>query len=302
MKIADLDEPTSFLDHVFLGCTQRELQTEWIYCWGIYKDIWFTYFCWSNWKVTRMWKTSRKVGFVVLRHGRTCSKMRWDILLAGKQKSSNEVLLGWSPVQQGRTWISWKISKACSRIVLKCLYLARIGRKNLFMVCRKTCTSCRKMGSSLWQTLSSFDLLYSSHEWSQTILSCGQHGSALSTGFIPRLRLCWRQDSYVSLEAEHLSTFIGCARNKRQYPTVLQNLKSCRWTLDCEWMDHLPSTSGTWWLTCSRTKSNAEWPIRLAPGNWCGTRNYSSNKTKTKTPTERSNRDVDQVSNVDYVP
>ena len=24
MKRADLDEPTSFLDHVFLGCTQRE--------------------------------------------------------------------------------------------------------------------------------------------------------------------------------------------------------------------------------------------------------------------------------------
>ena len=24
MKLVDLDEPTSFLDHVFLGCTQRE--------------------------------------------------------------------------------------------------------------------------------------------------------------------------------------------------------------------------------------------------------------------------------------
>ena len=24
MKLVDLDEPTSFLDHIFLGCTQRE--------------------------------------------------------------------------------------------------------------------------------------------------------------------------------------------------------------------------------------------------------------------------------------
>ena len=28
MKDADLDEPTSFLDHVYLGCTQTRMQTE----------------------------------------------------------------------------------------------------------------------------------------------------------------------------------------------------------------------------------------------------------------------------------
>ena len=27
MKDVDLEEPTSFLDHVYLGCTQRECQT-----------------------------------------------------------------------------------------------------------------------------------------------------------------------------------------------------------------------------------------------------------------------------------
>ena len=51
-----------------------------------------------------------------------------------------------------------------------------------------------------------------------------------------------------------------------------------------------------------RAMNNTERPIRLAPGNWCGTGNNPSNKTKAKTPTERSNRDVDQLSNVDYVP
>ena len=29
MKNVDLDEPPSFLDHVYLGCTQRECKTEW---------------------------------------------------------------------------------------------------------------------------------------------------------------------------------------------------------------------------------------------------------------------------------
>ena len=60
-----------------------------------------------------------------------------------------------------------------------------------------------------------------------------------------------------------------------------------------------------------RSTNNTKRPIRLAQGNLCGTGNLSSNKTKTKTPTslvsgnrdgERSNRDVDQLSNVDYVP
>ena len=48
--------------------------------------------------------------------------------------------------------------------------------------------------------------------------------------------------------------------------------------------------------------NNTQRPNRPAPGNWCGTGNHSSNKTRTKTPTERSNRDVDQLSHVDYVP
>ena len=51
-----------------------------------------------------------------------------------------------------------------------------------------------------------------------------------------------------------------------------------------------------------RSTNNTKRPIRRAPGNWCGVGNFSSKKTKTTTPIERSNRDDDQVSNVDYVP
>ena len=41
---------------------------------------------------------------------------------------------------------------------------------------------------------------------------------------------------------------------------------------------------------------------RLAQGDVCGTGDHSINKTKTKTPTEKSKRDVKQLSNADYVP
>ena len=42
MKDADLGEPTSFIDHVYLGCTQRECQS----------DVRIQDFCWSQRKTT----------------------------------------------------------------------------------------------------------------------------------------------------------------------------------------------------------------------------------------------------------
>ena len=53
-------------------------------------------------------------------------------------------------------------------------------------------------------------------------------------------------ESYVSVEAELCSPSFGCARSKRQYPTVLHNLKSVRWMLGCEWMDCLLLIYGMW--------------------------------------------------------
>ena len=41
---------------------------------------------------------------------------------------------------------------------------------------------------------------------------------------------------------------------------------------------------------------------RLAQGNLCGTGDHSINQNKTKTPTEKRKREVEQVSSVDHVP
>ena len=114
-----------------------------------------------------------------------------------------------------------------------------------------------------------------------------------------------RVEAYESLEAENLSPLVGCARNRRQYPTVLQSLAGPR-------MEGLLALD-LWDVVIEvlRSTNNTKRPIRLAPGIWCGTGNHPSNTPKTKTPTrlvsgnrdgERSNRDVDQLSNVDRVP
>ena len=73
MKNVDLDEPTSFLDHVYLGCTQRECKPTEIITEG-YKEMFESRG--GQLTITRVVMTSRKDGCVVLRHGRTCSRMR----------------------------------------------------------------------------------------------------------------------------------------------------------------------------------------------------------------------------------
>ena len=187
-----------------------------------------------------------------------------------------------------------ELSKVCSRIVLKCLYLARIGRPDIFTVCQQTCKRSRKMDSDLRQRFGKIDFIHSSRK----LLT-----SALSTDFISRLRLCGRplrtlnkpwEESYVSSEVEHLSPSVGCARNKRQYPTVPQSLKSSRWMLDCAWVECLLSIFGTVVIEVLHSTNNTARQSKLAQGNLRTAGNHS--------PTVKRKREIEQLSNVDHVP
>ena len=60
------------------------------------------------------------------------------------------------------------------------------------VVGQQACEISHKMDSGMWQTTSKADFLHSLHKRFPTILSCGKHGTALQTGFVSRLRLCWR--------------------------------------------------------------------------------------------------------------
>ena len=79
--------------------------------------------------ITRVGKASRKNGCVFLWHGRTCSKMRGNILLAGKQQDRATVqsfkpLLGWSPLQERGAWFSWRNVKS---VLTNCLDMLVLG-------------------------------------------------------------------------------------------------------------------------------------------------------------------------------
>ena len=108
-----------------------------------------------------------------------------------------------------------------------------------------------------------------------------------------------RVESCVSSEAEHLSPSVGCARHKDQFRTILQNLKSFRWMLDCELDGLLALDLCDVIIQVLRSTNNIARQGRLAQGDLGGTRDHSINKTKTKTPTEKSKRDVAHLSNVE---
>ena len=78
MELVDQDEPTSFLDHVhvYLGCTQRECKPNEIIIDKDRKMFDSHISAGATEKITKVGETSRQNCRVVLRHGRTCDKVR----------------------------------------------------------------------------------------------------------------------------------------------------------------------------------------------------------------------------------
>ena len=145
-----------------------------------------------------------------------------------------------------------ELSEVRWQIVLKCLYLARIGRHDILWSVHKLARSVTKWTQTcdtrparlisytndvtivMWETQYSVaDLVYSK---TQTLLAT------------------WRTQNQLQVvscefwEVELLSQSLGCARNKFRFRTFLQNLKLFLWMLDYVWMDYLLLIFGTLWL------------------------------------------------------
>ena len=210
-------------------------------------------------------------------------------------------MLGWSSIQTRRTWISGRIIGSVVTNWLKMLVLGtNCENTRHFIVCQRACKISRKKDSGLRQTIGNIEFIHSSHKWLPTMLSCGQHGSALSTGwFVPRLRLCWRprglkvnfRKSLMYLLKPHICPHqLDVQETNVSIPQFHKIWKSSRWILYCEWMDFVLSTLWDAVIEVLRLTNNTERTIRLAPVNWCGTGDHSTNKTKIKTPTKNGNQ------------
>ena len=144
VKEVDFGEPTSFFDHVYLGCTQRECETS-----KDIVDVWLQNLCWSDRKGTLFREIWRRHFLMFLRYGRWCQELCGAILRAGEQnvQQLNEVstpCLDDHHFKEEEMKSVGELSQVCSQIVLKCLYLARIGRPDILWSVHKLARSITK--------------------------------------------------------------------------------------------------------------------------------------------------------------
>ena len=158
----DLGEPTSFFDHEYLGCTQRECK--------ISKDTVDTY---RHLFETRMSAGGTENYFFRENWGKHfLMGMRGKRLRIGEQNdstiTSSRNSMYWRPsIQRRRNRTCWRIVKSVRTIFLKSLYLDRTGRPDISMVWKQACSCHHEMDESM------------SHKWIRTKLSCGKYSTTM---------------------------------------------------------------------------------------------------------------------------
>ena len=171
-KEVDLGEPTSFLDHVYLACTQRQCE--------ISKDIVD--------KCRTMFESRISEGAIEklqCSENLHISSWSYDMEERAKKwverycelvnKTTQQLYKVSTPCiddshfKEEELKSVGELSKVCSRVVLRCLCLPRIWKTWYSMVGEQTCLFDHKMDQSLWQRIILLDILHPSHMWLQTI-------------------------------------------------------------------------------------------------------------------------------------
>ena len=109
--------------------------------------VWIENFRGANWKASVLWEFS--YFFLVLRYRRSCEEIRGAILWGIKQDDSTSPQISTPCIddhhfKEEETKSFGELSQVCSQIVLKCLYLARIGRLDTLWSVKKLLRSITK--------------------------------------------------------------------------------------------------------------------------------------------------------------
>ena len=298
--------PQHFLITKNWGCTQRACKPNEIIVEEYTKMYESRVSAGATEKLPGWEKPSRKNSRVVPRHGRSCSKMRWEILRAGTQNGEEQSYKVWSPCLER---ITTSRRKNLNQLENYQKYAHKLSW-NACMVCQQTCKSSHKMDATgVWQY------------WFHTFIT----QMTTDTIFMWATRLSivdwvfFRDPDFAGDPEDSISTSGGvlCIFGSRTYVSISwmckkqtsvshSSTESEIISLDAGLRMDGPLALDLWdaVIEVLRSTNSTKRPIRVATGN------HSSNKTMTTTPTsvvsgnkdrERSNRDVDQLSHVDYV-
>ena len=223
MRNVDLDEPTSFPDHVYLGCTQRECKPNEIII--EYTKMFEPRISAGATEKLQGWEKphAKTVAWCDMEgHARKCVERYCE--LANKKVEQlykvSSLCLDDHQFKQEELESVGELPVVCSQVASKCLYLARTGRLDILWSVNKLARAITKWTQACDRHLArlvSYIHHTRDHRQHCHVGNTAQHCRLL---FISRLRLCGqpRAESYVSFQAEHLSPSVGCARNKRSTP------------------------------------------------------------------------------------
>ena len=195
-KEVDLGERTSFLWSCVLGMYSKTMWNEQRYCWLLQNHVRIQNFSRSNWKHYH----ARKI-WVSLRGPMTWKVMPrnvWNDIVSwqtGRLNNSTKYPLHalMTIISKKKNWNPWgDLSNVCSQIVLKCLYLARIGRPDILCSVNKHARSITKWTKACDKRLCRLISYISSYMWIQSVLPRGEHCQTMQTGIVSRLRFCRR--------------------------------------------------------------------------------------------------------------
>ena len=177
--------------------------------------------------------------FMVLWHGRSCKEMRGKYCQLAK-KMTQQLYKVATPcmddhqLREEEIESVGELSTVSSQIVLKCLYVAHIGRPDILWSVNKLARAVTKWTKACDKRLAR--LISCIHHTCEYWQYCyvGDTAQQCWLGLFSRLWFCRRrwetrsqqQEEFCAFsEAEHLCQKVGCARNKPQFHTVLRKLK-----------------------------------------------------------------------------
>ena len=154
----------------------------------------------------------------------------------GETRETRERYAQGATISRNRNWNQLEnCQKKCSQFVLKCLYLARTGRLDILWSVNNLARTVMKWTGACDKRLARliFSNIHHTRDYRQychvgkTAQQCrlGLFQDPDFAGDLERTRHQPRRESYVFSEVEHSFPSVGCARNKRQCLTVLQNQK-----------------------------------------------------------------------------